>query len=37
MRLLLVDDDGVNRYTVSKALQRVGYLVFEVKQWRSGA
>jgi len=30
MRLLLVDDDGVNRYTVSKALQRVGYLVAEV-------
>lgn len=30
MRLLLVDDDGVNRYTVSKALQRVGYLVSEV-------
>lgn len=30
MRLLLVDDDGVNRYTVSKALQRVGYLVTEV-------
>ena len=29
MRLLLVDDDGVNRYTVSKALQRVGYLVSE--------
>ena len=29
MRLLLVDDDGVNRYTVSKALQRVGYLVLE--------
>ena len=29
MRLLLVDDDGVNRYTVSKALQRVGYLVAE--------
>lgn len=31
MRLLLVDDDGVNRYTVSKALQRVGYLVTEVE------
>ena len=30
MRLLLVDDDGVNRYTVSKALQRVGYVVSEV-------
>lgn len=30
MRLLLVDDNGVNRYTVSKALQRVGYLVSEV-------
>ena len=30
MRLLLIDDDGVNRYTVSKALQRVGYLVVEV-------
>ncbi len=30
MRLLLVDDDGVNRYTVSKALQRVGYRVSEV-------
>ena len=30
MRLLLVDADGVNRYTVSKALQRVGYLVSEV-------
>ena len=29
MRLLLVDDDGVNRYTVSKALQRVGYMVAE--------
>lgn len=29
MRLLLVDDDGVSRYTVSKALQRVGYLVSE--------
>lgn len=29
MRVLLVDDDGVNRYTVSKALQRVGYLVSE--------
>ncbi len=25
MRLLLVDADGLNRYTVSKALQRVGY------------
>ena len=30
MRLLLVDDDGVNRYTVSKALRRIGYLVAEV-------
>ena len=30
MRLLLVDDDGVNRYTVSKALQRLGYMVAEV-------
>ncbi len=30
MRLLLVDDDGVNRYTVSKALQRAGYMVTEV-------
>lgn len=29
MRLLLVDADGVNRYTVSKALQRVGYVVAE--------
>ena len=29
MRLLLVDNDGVNRYTVSKALQRVGYMVSE--------
>lgn len=29
MRLLLIDDDGVNRYTMSKALQRVGYLVAE--------
>ena len=29
MRLLLVDDDGVSRYTVSKALQRVGYMVGE--------
>lgn len=29
MRLLLVDYDGVNRYTVSKALQRVGYMVME--------
>ena len=29
MRLLLVDHDGVNRYTVSKALQRVGYMVAE--------
>ena len=29
MRLLLVDYDGVNRYTVSKALQRVGYMVTE--------
>ena len=31
MRLLLVDDDGVNRYTVSKALQRAGYIVTEVE------
>ena len=30
MRLLLVDDDGVSRYNVSKALQRVGYMVDEV-------
>ena len=29
MRLLLVDGDGVSRYTVSKALQRVGYMVGE--------
>ena len=29
MRLLLVDGDGVSRYTVSKALQRVGYIVSE--------
>ncbi len=29
MRLLLVDGDGLNRYAVSKALQRVGYLVEE--------
>ena len=29
MRLLLVDGDGVSRYTVSKALQRVGYIVGE--------
>ncbi len=29
MRVLLVDDDGVNRYTVSKALQRAGYMVAE--------
>lgn len=29
MRLLIVDHDGVNRYTVSKALQRVGYMVAE--------
>ena len=29
MRLLLVDGDGVSRYTVSKALQRVGYMVCE--------
>lgn len=35
MRLLLVDDDGVNRYTVSKALQRVGYLVSEVDSGES--
>ncbi len=30
IRLLLVDGDGVNRYTLSKALQRIGYLVTEV-------
>ncbi len=35
MRLLLVDDDGVNRYTVSKALQRVGYLVSEANSGES--
>lgn len=29
MRLLLVDGDGLSRYTVSKALQRVGYMVGE--------
>lgn len=29
MRLLLVDGDGVSRYTVSKALQRVGYMIGE--------
>ncbi len=29
MRLLLVDHDGVNRYTVCKALQRAGYVVAE--------
>lgn len=29
MRLLLVDGDGVSRYTVSKSLQRVGYMVGE--------
>ncbi len=29
MRLLLVDGDGVSRYTISKALQRVGYMVGE--------
>ncbi|MCY3779688.1 MAG: response regulator transcription factor [Chloroflexi bacterium] len=29
MRLLLVDGNGVNRYTLSKALQRVGYMVAE--------
>ena len=29
MQVLLVDHDGVNRYTVSKALQRVGYIVVE--------
>lgn len=29
MRLLLVDGDGVSRYTMSKALQRVGYMVGE--------
>lgn len=29
MRLLLVNGDGVSRYTVSKALQRVGYMVSE--------
>ncbi len=30
MRLLLIDDDGVSRYTASNALQRIGYLVSEV-------
>ncbi len=30
MRLLLVDHDGVNRYTVSKTLQRIGYMVRDV-------
>lgn len=29
MQILLVDDDSVNRYTVSKSLQRVGYIVVE--------
>lgn len=29
MQVLLVDHDGVSRYTVSKALQRVGYIVVE--------
>ena len=29
MQVLLVDHNGVNRYTVSKALQRVGYIVAE--------
>ena len=30
MRLLLVDPDGVNRYTISKTLQRAGYVVADV-------
>ncbi len=30
MRLLLVDHDGVNRYTVGKTLQRIGYMVKDV-------
>ena len=29
MQVLLVDHDGVNRYTTSKALKRVGYIVAE--------
>lgn len=29
MQVLLVDHDGVNRYTVSKSLQRVGYIIVE--------
>lgn len=29
MQVLLVDHDGVNRYTMSKALKRVGYIVAE--------
>ena len=29
MQVLLVDNDGVNRYTVRKVLQRVGYIVAE--------
>lgn len=29
MQVLLVDHDGVNRYTLSKALKRVGYIVAE--------
>ena len=29
MQVLLVDHDGVSRYMVSKALQRVGYIVVE--------
>ncbi len=29
VQVLLVDHDGVNRYTVSKSLQRVGYIIVE--------
>ncbi|MDE2819844.1 MAG: response regulator transcription factor [Chloroflexota bacterium] len=29
MQVLLVDHDAVNRYTVSKSLQRVGYIIVE--------
>ena len=29
MQVLLVDHDSVNRYTVSKALQRLGYIIVE--------
>ena len=29
MQVLLVDNDGVNRYTIRKVLQRVGYIVAE--------